>query len=219
MAAPGQAPLGDQGGDEGGDPSRKRKRDQEKDENPPKRAKIGDAEDQADSSSTRRSSRAKRPGNVETALHNQYYDLVYARIEEIIRAMKKEYTVYEYSLTDPNDKNTKGKQGAATTGPDGSRYKTGGAGKSEGSFGRPNMHSELVCVNDQLNAGVWHIPVVGPHCGQIVKSGNQSVPEADFQTGEPHCGVCTIFLYELNLPLGKPCVGKPKSPPPFLSAS
>jgi hypothetical protein len=181
MAALGQGPPGGGGGD---DRSRKRKADG----------------DPADSPSSKR---RKIPANIAQVLRDLYGDRLKARIETIIRDMSGKHTVYKYQLTDPKNKGGPAKQSAKTIGPNSCAFQTGQRGFN-------NMHSEMVCVNQQLTNHVWMIPSAGDQSGQMVSaSSNKSVPNGDFQTEEPHCGVCSIFLFLLGLPLGKPCVGKP----------
>lgn len=66
-----------------------------------------------------------------------------------------------------------------------------------------NMHSEMTATEWMLANGHWTL-----FLGMIVWADDWSgVTSAQFATGEPHCGFCTLMLQVLGLPLGTPTRG------------
>lgn len=65
------------------------------------------------------------------------------------------------------------------------------------------MHSEMAAIKWMLEEKHWTVFV-----GLVVWTHNgEKVTLQQFQTEEPHCGFCTLFLIAAGLPVGKPTRG------------
>ena len=60
------------------------------------------------------------------------------------------------------------------------------------------MHSEMEAIKFMLDEGHWIILN-----GEIFTKYGKPVAATDFETGEMHCGWCSLFLKLLGLPLGR----------------
>lgn len=78
-------------------------------------------------------------------------------------------------------------------------------GPAETFLTSDGMHSEMAAIDAMLTRGAWRLT----DDGHVETSGRRQVDPDDFETEEPHCRFCSIFLALLGLPIrdGAPTTG------------